>query len=405
MDNTAITYILNNIYQLHHLPGRILDTNGHPLALPSETAEEQDPVLCNLDLCSRLIKKNGQKKSYTYYNDDSYLYFTAYNKEKYIIWGPFVYEERKKHQNITYLQAQNVKNFGLHIPILNPENVKKIIGFAHGMITEEYETEVIFENPLDENYLHVKYAEYSLNMAEGGQGHFTFLQEQQLWNYVIEHGVTFEELNQEEGTDGEKFSDMGTKSGTMSESRRKHIEYNYVVLITLITRYAITSGVNDNEAYALSDVSLQLLSKAEDITAMHQIGQQCLKEFIGLAHKAKIGKKADSPYIMQCKQYVAEHIYEKISLAEAAAHVGVHPVYLSRIFSKEMEMTLGDYILKKKIELSCNLLKYSNRSIAIIAEYINLSPQSYFTKVFKKVTGETPAQYRKNHFDKKFLES
>lgn len=60
--------------------------------------------------------------------------------------------------------------------------------------------------------------------------------------------------------------------------------------------------------------------------------------------------------------------------------------------------------MQEKIRISCNLLKYSNRSIAIIAEYMNLSPQSYFTRVFKKVTGETPARYRRTHVDKNFLE-
>lgn len=68
-------------------------------------------------------------------------------------------------------------------------------------------------------------------------------------------------------------------------------------------------------------------------------------------------------------------------------------------------MTLTDYILREKIQISCNLLKYSDRSIAVVAAYINLSPQSYFTKVFKRVTGETPAQYRRTHTDKSFIES
>jgi len=42
-------------------------------------------------------------------------------------------------------------------------------------------------------------------------------------------------------------------------------------------------------------------------------------------------------------------------------------------------------------------LEYSDKSISMIAEYLNMAPQSNYTRVFKKVMDISPAQYRKEH--------
>ena len=71
--------------------------------------------------------------------------------------------------------------------------------------------------------------------------------------------------------------------------------------------------------------------------------------------------------------------------------------HLAAKFKKETGMTLTDFILKEKIEEAKRLLRYSDRSLALIAEYLGFSSQSHFSKTFKKYVNTTPKEYREKH--------
>ena len=59
-------------------------------------------------------------------------------------------------------------------------------------------------------------------------------------------------------------------------------------------------------------------------------------------------------------------------------------------------MTLTDFILGEKIEEAKRLLRYSDKSLTLIADYLGFSSQSHFTRIFKKYRGQTPREYREN---------
>lgn len=136
---------------------------------------------------------------------------------------------------------------------------------------------------------------------------------------------------------------------------------------------------------------------------MEQILHDTVNAFLQLLKESRSAMEHSFPYIEQSKEYIANNIFKKISLKDVASAVGLNASYLSRIFSEHAGMSLSHYILEEKVKISCNLLKYSGKSVGVIAEYIGLEPQSYYTKVFKKIIGQTPAQYRKEHLDKKFV--
>lgn len=67
---------------------------------------------------------------------------------------------------------------------------------------------------------------------------------------------------------------------------------------------------------------------------------------------------------------------------------------LSEQFKKETGSTIGEYITNRKIDEAKVLLKYTDRLIADICNYLAFSSQPYFHNVFKKNTGMTPVEYR-----------
>ncbi|HPF42505.1 MAG TPA: AraC family transcriptional regulator, partial [Bacillota bacterium] len=66
-------------------------------------------------------------------------------------------------------------------------------------------------------------------------------------------------------------------------------------------------------------------------------------------------------------------------------------------FSKQTGMTLQKCILKMKIHESENMLRYTHQSVGEISTSLAFCSQSYFTEVFKKINGMTPADFRKRY--------
>ena len=96
------------------------------------------------------------------------------------------------------------------------------------------------------------------------------------------------------------------------------------------------------------------------------------------------------------KQYIADNLSMKIQREELAKMVYLNPDYLSKLFHKQVGMTLGEYILEKRLALAKQLLINTDLSIADISQRVGITDASYFIRTFKKNLGVTPQQYREN---------
>lgn len=104
------------------------------------------------------------------------------------------------------------------------------------------------------------------------------------------------------------------------------------------------------------------------------------------------GKKRISD---QTKEYVAEHLGERLLNEEIARYLFLNADYLNRIFKKETGITLNEYISRKRVEKAKELLLTTALPVSEIAFETGFQSFSYFTKVFKKRTGKEPSKYRK----------
>ena len=71
------------------------------------------------------------------------------------------------------------------------------------------------------------------------------------------------------------------------------------------------------------------------------------------------------------------------------------PAYLSRKFSQTTGVSIMSYLEDYRINVATDLLKGSERSISEIADQVGYYDANYFTKIFKKVKGITPKEFRK----------
>ncbi|MFC4600790.1 helix-turn-helix domain-containing protein [Cohnella hongkongensis] len=100
--------------------------------------------------------------------------------------------------------------------------------------------------------------------------------------------------------------------------------------------------------------------------------------------------------ISKAIQYMKDHYHEEISLQQVADHVNLSLGYLSHLFKKELDITFVEYLTQYRIERAKELLSQTRMKSYDIAVKVGFSPEyTYFSKVFKKMTGLGPNEYRR----------
>lgn len=97
------------------------------------------------------------------------------------------------------------------------------------------------------------------------------------------------------------------------------------------------------------------------------------------------------------KDYINAHLEEKLSREQLAAIVYLSPGYVTRLFRQETGSSLFDYIVTCRVERAKALLKQRDVPVGDIAQLVGYDNFSYFSELFKKRTGLSPSDYRKNH--------
>lgn len=109
-----------------------------------------------------------------------------------------------------------------------------------------------------------------------------------------------------------------------------------------------------------------------------------------------ISTVSSSNNIKTVKHYIQENYADPyLSLSTIAAHISLNASYLCTEFTKSENMTLSSFITNVRIEHAQNLLLYSEMRIADISLAVGYLNATYFSTTFKKVTGQTPSEFRK----------
>ena len=185
-------------------------------------------------------------------------------------------------------------------------------------------------------------------------------------------------------------------TGIYSANYRKNMEYVSVVCVILTSRAAIDSGISVQCVYAIRNSLLQRISEAETLQEYYDLSYEAFIGFTYLIHREKQASSGDNR-IEQMKGYIKNNIGTPLQMNSIAEVFHMNPDYMARLFKKKEGISIGDYIIKTRIDISCDLLRYTTYSLSDITAIVGFSSQSYFGRKFKSHTGETPGDYRKNH--------
>jgi two-component system response regulator YesN len=151
------------------------------------------------------------------------------------------------------------------------------------------------------------------------------------------------------------------------------------------------------EAVYRKDCSQRLEEQIEACMAFAEIEELFTSSFsVALNEIRKHRLEMSGTAVETVKRWVAAHYNQHADLNMLAGMVFLTPSYLSKLFKQETGLTLTDYVIEIRIRKAKQLLKNApDLKVHEIGTEVGYPDPAYFNKLFKKVVGVTPNEYKR----------
>lgn len=169
-----------------------------------------------------------------------------------------------------------------------------------------------------------------------------------------------------------------------------NIIFNITVLLSNM-EYDVKELENARYSY------FRAIDEAQTAGETVQLLDRFIEEVKKCIHSAQ--NQPENLNMKKLMEYMKEHYAEPITLKEVAKHFHFNPSYLSSYFSAHNNEGFIEYLNRIRIEEAAKLLIKGEANISEISAMVGYSDHSYFCKVFKKIKGLSPSQFkRKQNF-------
>jgi AraC-like DNA-binding protein len=111
-------------------------------------------------------------------------------------------------------------------------------------------------------------------------------------------------------------------------------------------------------------------------------------------HNSRGRERAEPVEIWKARKFIDEHSDDELSLTKVAKFSNISGNHLSEKFKEVTGINFVDYVARTRFEKACDLLQDSNLRISEIAFSVGFQSLSQFNRVFKKISGKSPTEYR-----------
>ena len=165
-----------------------------------------------------------------------------------------------------------------------------------------------------------------------------------------------------------------------------------IELTTLLSRVALEGGAGAESVFRLNEQFLSLISGQNDV---EEISLSLLEVVEGFMDAAFYRRDKGNLTVRKALRFVAAHYAEPLRVGDAAAHVGLSPDYFAKLFRATVGESFNAYLARVRVEQSRRLLLSTSDSLTDIAVAMGFSDQSYYCRMFRRIVGVTPGQYRR----------
>ncbi len=186
----------------------------------------------------------------------------------------------------------------------------------------------------------------------------------------------------------------------LSDNPLQSLQFSLCCGCTIFTRTSIKAGVDAETAFNLSDLFIRRIGKAHTAQQLMELENAMLMGFIDLIEHTTAAKAAENPTVQRIVQYIRNNINHRITLADISREVGLHPVYVSSLFTEKMGVSVTEFIDLSRVRVIESFLAESDMKLLDIAELFSFSSAAHFSTFFKRHTGMTPREYRAENLKK-----
>ena len=172
--------------------------------------------------------------------------------------------------------------------------------------------------------------------------------------------------------------------------KNKLIYYN-----TLLKKAGELEGISTVHLQSLYNTNLDKIELSNDFNELYNLIFNMIVDYCDTISDHKL--KYYSPLVKKAINHINLNLNNDLCVKDLADLFYVSPTYLARLFKKEVNSSIVEYINTQRIKQSTCLLKDSNLPIHQISQMVGISDYNYFSRLFKKYMNKTPSQYRKNN--------
>lgn len=190
---------------------------------------------------------------------------------------------------------------------------------------------------------------------------------------------------------------ISVQPGQLATSSLRQAKNAFITTVTKIaTLGAIPGGMDVEQAYQLMNHFILECEKLDSLINITHMHHTAMFEFCERVHALQMPPRVLSSEIQRCTIYIRNHLDSELTIEKIAQEIGRSISYTSRLFKKEMGMTIAAFIMSCRLEEAKKLLLYSNMKLPEISIRLGFCSQSHFQNNFKKAFGTTPSAYRRD---------
>ncbi len=105
--------------------------------------------------------------------------------------------------------------------------------------------------------------------------------------------------------------------------------------------------------------------------------------------------KSENGLIREAIRYIRNEYMNDLALGDVAEHISISRIYLSQLFKQETGEKYIDFLNNVRIEKAKEYLKFYDMKTYEVAEKVGFQDSGYFARMFKKIVGKTPSEFKK----------
>jgi two-component system response regulator YesN len=175
---------------------------------------------------------------------------------------------------------------------------------------------------------------------------------------------------------------------------KRQIQAVVFQLIMGVSGKLIDMGMDQEEG--IMEHNMRLYDKIDRLETVEDIKTYMTREITRTANDIFLRRNGDVRNIIaKSQKYISDHFTDSsISLQTISEHIHLSPAYFSKLYKKETGDSYIDYVTKVRIDMAKKYLKETNMRISEVGASVGYLNSHYFSTLFKKYAGITPAEYR-----------